>query len=477
VSATLAAAFAVGQVAPFAASADPPGRAHALDAHGAAHGLEDRECGHGACRPADDPIEPSAAVPAPADDAAGSADAGSAEGSDPATPADLRVTKTSDAPPLLYHGDTFTYTITVTNAGGGDATGVRVLDELPPGDDLAVAISPFPTFAGEPCAIASSLPPGGIAHTTVTCGPAALAAGTSAALAIRVVVTGSACGAITNDVTVQASNEPAQLTGDDHDSVTDEVACPPRLHVSIDGPARAHVGDTVRYRVDVRNTGGTELTAVGLSAPACDAPASLVGNGDGDAVLAEGERWTFACRRTIPDGEDPIVDRATAEAVHDGRSVTAADTHRIDVLHPGIALEATASPDAGSPGSGIVVTYRITNTGDTALHGIEIADALLGHVGRVETLETGASIERSATLTLGEAPFTTVARASGHDALGAVVRAADPLAVGVVAGAGGAGTPFTGAAVGTLAVLSLAAGAAGLALLVATRRRRPAGTA
>ena len=481
VSATLVAALGLGQLAPIVAAADPPGRAPGRppgpDAAGSARVAPARDCRHGACRPDDpsEPSEPSGALPTSSDPATAAAGAGATPSTAASSP-DLRVTKTSDAPPALRQGESFTYTITVTNAGDADATDVKVLDELPAGDDLTVAVSPFPTFAGQHCVIASSLPPGGVAHSTVSCGPATLAAGASETVTIRVVVTGTGCGAITNTVEVRATNEPAELAADDRDEVTDEIDCAPRVRLVIRGPRLAHVGDAVRYRFEVRNTGRTDLSVVTISAPACDGPVARIGDTGGGTALDPGERWTFACRRTISGGDgDPVLDRASVEATHGGDTVSDGDTHRIDVLHPGIALRATASLDSGSPGTQIVVTYRLTNTGDTLLRGVALEDATTGHVTRAGTLDAGSSIEVSSTVTLGQAPLTADASASGHDALLAVVRAEDTVTIGVVAGAGGTGgggTPFTGSDTMALAIVSLGIGGAGVSLLVATRRRR-----
>ena len=174
---------------------------------------------------------------------------------------------------------------------------MRFIDELPPGEALVVAIPPFPTFAGNPCVIASSTSTGGITHTTVQCGPITLDPGGSASVTIRVVVTGDVCGSITNVVDVEGGNEPAANVGpDNHAEATDTVACEPRIRLQKGGPELAHLGDTVTYVFAVTNTGGVDLSDIDLTDPRCDGTPALTDDGDGDAVLAVGETLVLRVR-------------------------------------------------------------------------------------------------------------------------------------------------------------------------------------
>jgi uncharacterized repeat protein (TIGR01451 family) len=410
----------------------------------------------------------------------------SVECSEP-TPPDLQVTKSSDADGILHDGDDFRYTITVTNVGDEEATDVELEDVLPPGA-LNVAIPPFPTFGGEGCTVTSSVLPGGIPHATVQCGPIDLGPGASASVTVKVIVTGDVCGAITNIVDVEGSNEPAENVGsDNHAEATDEVACVPRIRLTKSGPSLAHVGDTVTYVFTATNTGGVALSNIDLTDPKCDSAPTLTADGNGDAVLAVNEHWTFRCDHTITAGDgDPVHNLATVAGDHEGGTVSDTDTHDVDVIHPDIDLEKTASPTSGPAGTTIVYTYAVTNTGDTTLFDISIDDDTLGHVGDIPSLAAGQAAERTFEITLGSSPITNVATARGADVLGGSVSDVDDATVTVVAGGGGGdgdgtggGSPFTGSDAGRLSGWIGLLVALGSVLIVASRKRpeaHPKGT-
>jgi uncharacterized repeat protein (TIGR01451 family) len=395
------------------------------------------------------------------------------------TPPDVAVTKTSSAGGVLDEGDAFTYTITVTNLGDVDANGVRFVDTLPSDDPLSIDLSSFPTFGGRPCTIASSESPGGIRQTTLHCGPISLAAGGSATVELDVEVNGSRCGPLLNVVDVEASNEPAENVGpDNHAQTSDEITCPPRIRIVKDGPDVAHEGDTIAYSFAVSNPGGTDLTDVQVTDPACDGTIELIDAGDGDAILATGEGWIYRCERTITAADgDPVPNTATASGSADGGTVTDSDGHEVDVLHPAIAIDKTASPTSGTPGTAVVYRYVVTNVGDTTLFDISVDDDLLGHVGDVASLTAGASTSLTLDFTLGSAPVTNIATVSGADLLGRVVTADDTASVTVVAAGGGdddggtGGTPFTGVDPGSWILAAATALALGASAVAGTRRR------
>jgi uncharacterized repeat protein (TIGR01451 family) len=408
-------------------------------------------------------------------------------GCDEPSPPDLEVTKSSSAAGILGDGDQVTYTLQVTNTGDVEATGVQVHDLLPAGVD--VLLSTVPTFKGTPCTIASSVVPGQPPVTTVECGPASLAAGESATITVLVEVNGDVCGAVTNAVDVEGANEPEANVGpENHAEVDEEIECVPNIRLVKGGTSPVHVGDTVTYTFSVRNNGGVDLTDVELVDLKCDTAPTLVDDGDGDTTLAVGEEWSYECDHVVVAGDgDPVHNEATVTGAHDGGEVSDTDAFDVQVLHPAIALDKTASPTSGPAGTVIVYTYAVTNTGDTKLFNLSVDDDVLGHIGTIASLDVGATAELTASMTLADSPVTNVAVVEGSDVLGGpggTVSAQDTATVTVVSAGGGGtddgtggsgGSPFTGSDVGPLAALVLLLAAIGAAL-VASSQGRSTGT-
>jgi uncharacterized repeat protein (TIGR01451 family) len=106
---------------------------------------------------------------------------------------DLAITKTGAPNPVLS-GNQLTYTLTVTNNGAQDATGVTVTDPLPDSVHFNSAASSQGTCTRS--ATTKPLPKGG----TITCSLGNLANGVSAN--ITIVVTTTTPGTLTNTATV-----------------------------------------------------------------------------------------------------------------------------------------------------------------------------------------------------------------------------------------------------------------------------------
>ena len=160
--------------------------------------------------------------------------------------ADLRVTKTG--PPTVALGQNITYTITVTNSGPLDATGVTLTDTLPIGVNL-VSVSPSQgSFGGAP---------------TITCNLGTIPSGGSAT--ITVVVTPMAPGSLVNTVEVDG-NQPDPDPRRQHLHIPDARHSHGRPVDHQVGVAESvRVNDTLTYTITVRNNGPSPATDVVLT--------------------------------------------------------------------------------------------------------------------------------------------------------------------------------------------------------------------
>jgi uncharacterized repeat protein (TIGR01451 family) len=390
---------------------------------------------------------------------------------------DVTITKASDASGRLAVGDTFSYTLSVGNAGTATANGIDLQDDLPLGVRVTTLV---PTFPGGQCTVASSTGTGQPPHWSVTCTRASLAAGASAAATFGVKLTGDVrCGALTNAASVAASNEPSAAQGNDEASVTDTVTCPPSVQITKTAPRFAHVGSAVPLTMHVTNTGKIDLHHVTVTDPACNASPHT----DGGGTLSPGEHATYRCSHTVRAGApDWLATTATVRAASVGGFARARARAATRILKPKVTISIAPNPLSGGPGDTITYRYVVRNTGNATLTDVTVTDDHLGSVGSVPQLAPGHSVSFSTprTLTATHVWVTNTATVAGKDASGHRARASAHAAVTIVAGAartGGTagnrdGTAFTGgdATVPGVAALLLAL-VGGTSLFVAARRR------
>ncbi|MFT3765576.1 MAG: DUF11 domain-containing protein [Minicystis sp.] len=161
-----------------------------------------------------------------------------------------------------------------------------------------------------------------------------------------------------------------------------------------------NTGDTAVVNVEVRDDG--HIVAAGNLTPGQSTVVSR-------SVTATADEDTFAAAfGTNPFSHQPV---ASAE-----------DDAAIDVVHPSLSIEKTASLDGTCPGAervsvlqgtGVTYCYVVTNTGDTTVGDIAVDDAT-AHV-TVGTLTAGQSVTVTSTITAGAADIDTPAQASGTD--------------------------------------------------------------
>lgn len=164
--------------------------------------------------------------------------------------ADLSITK-DDSPDPVTVGNVLTYTLTVTNNGPDQATGVTVTDVIP---------SSF-TFNNATPSQGTCNP---LVGQTLTCNLGNIANGANATVTIS--VTPTQAGNITNTATV-SGNEPDPDPGDNSDteSTTVEGAGPASANLSVvktDNPDPVIVNQQLTYTVTVTNLGPDAATNV-----------------------------------------------------------------------------------------------------------------------------------------------------------------------------------------------------------------------
>src|SRR5207248_8755765 len=151
-------------------------------------------------------------------------------------------------------GDVLTYTITVTNAGDQDATGVTLTDTLP-------ANTTFVAAGG-----GGVLSGGAVTWTLGT-----LAAGASTGVTVQVRVAGTlpaGVGALTNSATAQDDGAngtdptPGDNTGTDADTLD---AAPDLTLTKTDGRTVVTPGTAVVYTLSYQNAGNQDATGVVLT--------------------------------------------------------------------------------------------------------------------------------------------------------------------------------------------------------------------
>jgi uncharacterized repeat protein (TIGR01451 family) len=335
----------------------------------------------------------------------------------------------STSTPTVNAGQPISYTITVSNAGPGTATGVSISDTLPGAANLSWTENPDKAE----CSITSNV---------LTCSGITIPSGGSFSVTVTSPTDTADCGTYNNTATFNSTNDGTGSSG----PISITVACPPPppppppaspavgINIVKSGPTVAHVGDTITYTLTVTNTTSTPLATVVVTDPICSAaPVLLGGDVNLNALLDLGETWTYTCTHVVTaSGPDPLPNTATAQGVGAGQIVSDTDSHSVDIIHPAINVVKSVSPTSGTPGTVLTYTYVVTNTGDTTLFDVSVDDDKLGHIGTIPTLEPGASVTLTKTTVLGNSNITNVVVAVGNDVLGQTVMKDDQVAVSIV---------------------------------------------
>src|SRR5438093_76531 len=331
----------------------------------------------------------------------------------------LAVSKT-DSPDPVAAGGNLTYTLSYSNTGNANATGVVLTDTVP-------ANTTFGSTAAD----------GTLASGVVTWSVGNLAAGASGSVQMVVRVASPLANgtSITNSTYSIDSNETAPVSGA---AVSTAVTSAPILAVSkTDSPDPVAAGGNLTYTLSYSNTGNANATGVVLTdtIPANTTFVSATAGG----ILASGAvTWSVGNLAAGASGSVQLVVRV-ASPLANGTSITNS-TYSIDsnetspvngaavstatLAGPTLSASMTDAPDPVGAGANLTYTIAYTNSGATGATGVVITDTVPANTTFVSATAGGTLATGVVTWSVGN----LAAGASGSVQM--VVRVASPLANG-----------------------------------------------
>jgi len=166
-------------------------------------------------------------------------------------PADVQIS--NSGPISVVAGQPLTYTITVSLASAGTATGVFLNDQLP-----AALRNPVASTTQGSCS----------QGTFVLCNLGTIAFGSSVTITINANVVVSASGSITNTANVSSAND--SVPGNNSSSATTTISAAPTTDLAVaaithaTSPDPTPVGKTLTFNTSVTNVGGSSAGNVNL---------------------------------------------------------------------------------------------------------------------------------------------------------------------------------------------------------------------
>jgi uncharacterized repeat protein (TIGR01451 family) len=295
----------------------------------------------------------------------------------------LTITKT-DGQASYVPGAAIAYTVTVTNAGPANASGIAVTDNVP-ASITGVMVN---------CVAAGSASCGTNAtagnNVSFTGGSIAAGAGNQLTLTIQGIVDASTTGALTNTAAVvlgpsQTDSIPSDNQATDVDT---QGASQTNLEITKTGPATVMVGENMTYIVTVTNHGPSIATNVVVTDPT---PAGLtfVSTGTGCTTpfpcalgtMAPGEVRQISATYLVPPGYPTATPIQNTASVSGSETDTApgnnSQTATTTAL-PTADIEVLKTVDNPTPfvGGTIAFTITVQNHGPSDATGVEVTDLL-----------------------------------------------------------------------------------------------------
>lgn len=313
--------------------------------------------------------------------------------------ADLAVTKTGPATAL--QNQDVSYTITVTNAGPSDATGVTLSDPIPPqASFVSITQNGGPTFA---------------CNNTVTCTIATFANGATASFTLVVHTNASVTGGMTNTATASSGSSDPNNANNSASAMTNVLSAD--LAVAKSGPATAVAGNNVSYAITVANNGPAAATNVAMTdaypgifvsiAQTAGPTFTCVPSGSFEsctiASLASGASAVFSLTVNLPKSMPPgtATNTATITATSPIDPTPGNNSASASTIVTQVDLSVTKSVSPPPYGTGLPVTWTIVarNNAASAASSVVVTDVLTAGSTLTGATSTQGSCSGTATVT------------------------------------------------------------------------------
>ncbi|GAB5403266.1 MAG: SdrD B-like domain-containing protein [Aureliella sp.] len=347
---------------------------------------------------------------------------------------DLSITKTDSVDPVIA-GQSFTYTLTVANAGPSAATGVTVTDVLPDGIQITSATS----TAGTVTTPASAQDTTAANPDDLTVAIGNLASGASETITIVATVLPELRTSLSNTASVTTSDTGMNETNTANNTATEPTAVNASVDLAItktDSTDPVIAGNALTYTLTVTNNGPSTATGVTVS-DVLPAGVTFTSTSSSQGSSANSGGTVTASLGTIAPGANATVtivvdvDEATRTSLSNTATVTSTETDsntanntatEPTTVNANIDLAVTKVDDIDpiAPGSTLQYTMVVTNNGPSQATGVTLNDTLpsgltfvsatstvgtatgAGNVvtGNIGTLASGASATVTVTATV-----------------------------------------------------------------------------
>ena len=286
---------------------------------------------------------------------------------------DLSILKTASPNPVVA-GTTLTYTLTATNNGPGNATGVTITDPLPAGV----------TFVSSSAGTFNS------GTDTLTDDIGSLAVGASQPVTVTVTVGASVTGTISNTATVTGDQPDPNLANNTSTAITTVNPESDLLIVKTGTPNPVIAGNNLTYTLTATNNGPSTATGVTISDP-----------------LPAGETFVSTTGGSFNSSSDTLTDAVGTLAVGASQSInvtvtvgasvtgTLSNTATVTGNQPdpnpsnntstaittvntqtNVSIVKTGTPNPVIAGNNLTYNLTVTNSGPSTATGVTITDPL-----------------------------------------------------------------------------------------------------